>query len=142
MPTIEDAARLISEIDANVKAIEADAANQVKALKLKRETLEKWMNKKFLDEGLQNVKTPYGTVYFTTTAYCSVADWDATWNWITSNDKYEVLNHAVSKSAISEIVKSTGEVPPGLNYGTKRTMCMQKARKGPQIENETTDADR
>ncbi len=141
MPTLEDAARLISEIEGKVKEIEADAANKVKELKLKRETLEKWMNKKFLDEGLQNVRTPHGTVYFTTTAYCSVADWDATWNWIVANDKYEVLNHAVSKSAITEIVKNTGDVPPGLNYGTKRTMCMQKPRKGPSVESEATAGD-
>lgn len=126
MPTMDDAVRLIRQIDEQVDAIEAEAKSKVAALKAQRSTLEAWINKKSLEEGIDSFRTPHGTAFFTTTAYCSVADWDKVWEYMVKNDKFELLTHAVAKKAVTELVQATGEVPPGLTYGQKRTLNIRK----------------
>ncbi len=126
MPTVDDAIRLIREIDDKIDTIEREAKEKTNALKTKRSTLEVWLNKKALEDGVDSFRTNHGTAFWTTTAYCSVADWDAIWNHIQKHEAWELLTHAVSKKAIAEIVSNTGVVPPGLNYGTKKTLNIRK----------------
>ncbi len=126
MPTVEQAVKLIRQIDDDIEALEAETKLKVNALKAKRSTLEVWLNKKSLEDGVDSFKTQYGTCFWTTTAYCSVADWDAVWKYIQDKNAWELLTHAVTKKAVTDILKETGAVPPGLNYGTKKTLNVRK----------------
>lgn len=125
--TVETAIKLIREIDEQVSTIEAEAKNKVNELKVKRSTLEAWLAKKSLEEGVDSFKSAqYGTVFWTTTAFCSVADWDATFKYIQDNKAWELLTHAVSKKVVTDLVGSGKDVPPGLSYGTRRTLNIRK----------------
>ncbi len=126
MPTVDTAVRLIRRLDDEIEAIEAEAKNKVNALTLKRKDIEIWLAKKAAEDGVDSFKTSHGTIYWSTTNYCSVANWDSIWNYIKNNEAWHLLTHAVSKKAIGEIVQDTGNVPPGLNYGVKRTLCVRK----------------
>lgn len=66
--------------------------------------------------GVTSFKTTSGTAFLTTVDRASVADWDTVLEYITTNNKYDLLNRAVNKTAVKEFVEANKIAPPGVNY--------------------------
>ncbi len=66
--------------------------------------------------GVTSFKTTSGTAFLTTVDRASVADWDMVLEYITTNNKYDLLNRAVNKTAVKEFVETNKIAPPGVNY--------------------------
>lgn len=126
MKDMKTAVKLYRALQAKIDDIEAAAQAQTAELKNKQHAIEMWISQKSLEDGVDSFKTEFGTAFFQTSDYCSVADWDSTFNWIKASDKWDVLTKGVNKTAVREIIKETGAVPPGLNYGTKRVLHVRK----------------
>lgn len=123
------AVKLYKELDAQRTAIEAEAKNRVVAIDQKMAVIEKWIATKSANDGVDSYKTPYGTVYFAPSAYCSVADWDTVLEFIKREERWDMLTHGVTKKSVTAYLDATQEIPPGITYGTKRTMYVRKPTK-------------
>jgi hypothetical protein len=122
--TFEMVAEAYSKTDTEIDALEA----QVKELKKLQEKRKQWFADAMKFQGVQNVKTAYGTPYFSKFESVKMADWDAFYDWVERNDKREFLNHAVNKTAVLEMMGKdrTGDLPPGVSYSATRVVHFTK----------------
>ena len=78
------------------------------------EKLEAWLLATLNGQGADNIKTPQGTAYKSTTLSTKVADWDALWAFIELGHP-EFLVHGVNKTAVKEFMdENQGQQPPGV----------------------------
>lgn len=77
--------------------------------------LEEHFLKAMQAEELENLKTDGGTAYQAVQTSVTVADWDAFKAWIVENHAWHMLDQRANKTAVTEVLEDTGELPPGLN---------------------------
>ena len=116
------AAAASAEVDAY-----ASLTNEVAELKAKMTKLESWLMQKADEDGVTSFKTTAGTAFVTTTDFANVADWDAVLTFIKENDAFDMLEKRVSKTAVRAHMDETGDVPPGITYGSKIGINVRKA---------------
>ena len=113
----------------HIKSLEQQHKEQLKPLKEKLEFLDSWMLGELDRRGEDSVAVRgVGTVFRKTESRCSVADWEVVWGWMESNQRFDMLNHAVNKTTVAEHVKETGSPPPGVNYTSTFTVEVNRAR--------------
>lgn len=117
--TVDDVIKKYMELRAEKEQIEADTKDRVRSIKESMEKIESWLKAKADTDGVTSFKTEHGTAFLATTDYATVADWDATLNFIKSEDAYDLLDKRVNKTAVRGYIDCNKEVPPGINYGTK-----------------------
>lgn len=110
----------VKELIAREDAIYEARVGPLKANLIK---LDGMIGVKMDDEELQNVKTPYGTAYFSTLDSMKVMDREVFFAWVLDNRAVDVLTTAVSKDAIRE----RGELPPGVELSQIRKLNVRKS---------------
>lgn len=109
--------------------IEADMKSQLEPIVSNMQLIEKYLKQIMDERGITQIKSnTYGTAFLTTTDYANVENWDALLNFITTNSHYEMLQKAVTKTAVREYIESYKAVPPGVNYGTKIDVSIRKPK--------------
>jgi hypothetical protein len=76
-------------------------------------------------DALDNVKTPYGTAYFSNVESMRVTNRENFFGWVLSNvdnGSFDVLTSAVSKDAI----RARGVIPAGVEVTKFRKLCIRK----------------
>lgn len=126
-PTIKDVISTALKLRAQKDAIDAKAKQEVADIKAKIEKLEAYLKLRLDAQQLTQFKCDSGTVFLTTTDYANVADWDATLEFIKENNRFDLLNKAVNKTAVRSFIEESKAVPPGVNYGTKIEVNIRKA---------------
>lgn len=109
-------------IKAQLELEEAAYEKKIAPLKDAVQKLEGTITTKMDTEGLDNVKTVYGTPYFTHPEQMRVVDRQSFFDWVLDNRAVDVLTSAVSKDAI----RTRGEVPPGVEVTKIRKLCIRK----------------
>ena len=107
-------------------AIEADTKEKVADIKAKMAKVEAYIKQLADDQGVTSFKTKSGTAFVTTVDFASVSDWDAVLDYIKAHEAYDLLEKRVAKKAVREVIDSLGQVPPGVNYGTKIEVNFRK----------------
>ena len=77
--------------------------------------IEDHMQKLMEQSDLENLKSEEGTAYKTTQTSVTVADWDSFKDYIITMGAWHMLDKRANKTAVSEVVEETGELPPGLD---------------------------
>lgn len=109
--------------------IEADMKSQLEPIVNNMQLIEKYLKQVMDERGITQIKSDkYGTAFLSTTDYANVENWDALLNFITTNSHYEMLQKAVTKTAVREYIESYKAVPPGVNYGTKIDVSIRKPK--------------
>lgn len=90
--------------------------------------LENWVTQHAKDDGLENVKTEYGTGYWSTKHSATLADPAAFFDYVLANKRWDLLEKRVSKAAVKAEVEDTGELPPGVNYSRRQSFNVKRAR--------------
>jgi hypothetical protein len=67
-----------------------------------------------------------GTMFKKMTSSVTVEEWDATLDWIRTNEVWELLERRVSKTVAQEYADSHGEYPPGLKVVTDVVVQVRK----------------
>jgi hypothetical protein len=67
-------------------------------------------------EGESSINTPHGSAYKTYKDSATVADWDQFFSWVLAEERFEYLDHRVSKKPVKELVEEGQPPPPGVNY--------------------------
>lgn len=90
------------------------------------EKLGAWLHKKLLADGLQNVSVKgVGVAFFKDAVSVTVEDWDATLDFIKSNDAFDLLERRVSKSAY-ELYHEEGITVPGVKITREKEIHVQR----------------
>lgn len=124
--TVEQVVGTYMKLRRKKEALENQVKADVDAIKGKMTLLESWLMEKADADGVTSFKTSAGTAFVTTTDFANVADWDAVLTFIKNNDAFDMLEKRVSKTAVRAHMDDTGDVPPGINYGTKIGINVRK----------------
>lgn len=111
-----------------VAAEKADFETRVADKKAKQEKIEGILLHRFQESGDESVTTKFGTAYKTTKKYASVADWDSLLDYIKTENVWELLTHAVSKTVVEQFVAANDELPPGVNWRTEVTLGFRRPK--------------
>jgi Ethanolamine utilization protein EutJ (predicted chaperonin) len=128
--TVEQVVETYLKLRRKKEAVEAETKDRVADIKAKMTKLESWLMQKADEDGVTSFKTTAGTAFVTTTDFANVANWDAVLDFIKANDAFDMLEKRVSKTAVKAIMDETGDVPPGITYGTKIGINVRKAAGG------------
>lgn len=110
-------------------ALDARVAEQKAELVPMRENMRKveaWLQNQLQTQGLKNFKGASGTAFLKEVTSATVQDWDATLEFIRTNERWELLERRVSKTVVEDYAESTGEIPPGVEL--KREIVVQVRR--------------
>ena len=125
--TVEQVVGTYLKLRRKKEAVENETKDRVAELKAKMTKLESWLMQKADEDGVTSFKTTAGTAFVTTTDFANVADWDAVLTFIKENDAFDMLEKRVSKTAVRAHMDETGDVPPGITYGSKIGINVRKA---------------
>lgn len=104
-------------------AYEKEAAKIQEAL----DRIESFMLKHLQDADSESVRTSAGTFFRTRRTSATVADWDATLEWIKDNEAWAMLEKRVSKAFVEEYKEAHNDLPPGLNYREELTVNVRRS---------------
>jgi len=111
-----------------VKDQKEKLAAETKKLNEKEDYLEQMLTTKITAEGLDLVRTIYGTASISKNVeYPSVKgeNWDKLFHWISENERYELLPHSIKTAAWSE-AKEAGEVIPFIDTFKKDKLSFRR----------------
>ena len=81
----------------------------------------------FLDKlGGEGMRTDKGTAYISSRTSATVGDKDAFMRHVRENQAFELMDVRVNKSAVDVYAQEHGDVPPGVNYRTERTVSIRR----------------
>lgn len=130
MPTMAEVATKAFKLRTQIEDEESAFKRSKKEKSSLLEKLENWMLAKLQEEGTQRMAVPgVGTVFIQKTTSVKIEDWDVTLEWIKEHDRYDMLNHAINKTATVQHIEDTGSPPPGVSYTAINTVGMQVERK-------------
>lgn len=123
---IDDIVQKYMALRQKKEEIEREAKDKVAQLKATMEKLEAYLLQRMQAEGVDQYKTKYGTAFATTNDYASVADWEATLDYIIQSQAFDLLEKRVNKTAVRSLLENGQAVPPGVNYGTRIDVNIRK----------------
>lgn len=112
-----------------MKQLEKELEEKLKPLKELQEKREAWLMQEIQKTGLKNLPTKFGTAYILRSESLTCADWDTFLEYIRDNEKWELLEHRVAKTAALEIMGEEREnpPPPGVNYTAIQKIGVRKS---------------
>jgi hypothetical protein len=90
--------------------------------------LENWVTAKAQEDGLETVKTPFGTVYWSTHHTATVASREEFFAYCKEKDAWDMLESRASKTGVKSFVEAHGAPPPGVNFSSIRVFNLRKAQ--------------
>jgi hypothetical protein len=129
MTAVKDAAVLAKYVALrrDKEQIEADTKAKLKPINDSMLLIEKYLKQIMDDRGITQIKSDkFGTAFLTTTDYANVENWDSLLEFVISNERYEMLQKSVTKTAVREYIQEHKAVPPGVSYGTKIDVSIRK----------------
>ena len=125
----EQAAQKHIEIEAAIDKINAEAKKKVAELRKITDDIENWFALKAQEEGLKNIPTTVGTVYWSHIPSASVANPTEFRDYVIQNAAWDLLETRAAKLAIKSFVEGHGEPPPGVTYASRTVFNLRKTVK-------------
>ena len=76
--------------------------------------------------GGEGMRTAAGTAYISSRSSATVADKDAFMAHVKANQAFDLMDVRVNKTAVDVYAQEHGDVPPGVNYRTERTVSIRR----------------
>lgn len=81
----------------------------------------------FLSEnGLDNLKTPYGTCYKSMKHSASLADPKAFMDYVIQSERWDLLDKKANVTAVRTMLANTNELPPGVNLSSVASIRVKR----------------
>ena len=125
-PSIDQMIKVYVQLRTKKQEIERETKEEVSGLVKTMREIEGWLMAKADKEGVRSFSTTQGTAYVSSTDYARVQDKEAFLDYVRSNDKFELADMRAAKVAVREHIEEHKEVPPGVNYGTARSVTVNK----------------
>ena len=112
------------QIDDLEKAHKAEKARLTEKLQM----IESWITTKAQEDGLETIKTPFGTGYWSTHHTATVASREEFFSFCKENDAWDMVESRASKLGVKSYIEATGAPPPGVNFSSTRVFNLRKAQ--------------
>lgn len=89
--------------------------------------IEGFILEAFNEQGVESARCSTGTAYKSVRTTASVADWDATLDYIKTNELWAMLEKRVNKTVVEEFRLEKGDLPPGLNWREEVTINVRRS---------------
>lgn len=109
-----------------IKQLEEETKQKVEEFLKIQTDIETALNVKMTEQGLQNVKTSAGLLYFTTKTQVRKTDGLALLNFCKERNDFSLMQLTPLKSEVVNYVQATGTVPPGVDYQTFKELAFRK----------------
>ncbi len=90
--------------------------------------VENWITAKAQEDGLETVKTPHGTGYWSTHHTATVGSREEFFNFCKEHDAWDMVESRASKTGAKSYIEANGAPPPGVNFSSTRVFNLRKAQ--------------
>lgn len=90
--------------------------------------LENWITAKAQEDGLETIKTPHGTGYWSTHNTATVASREELFTYCKEHDAWDLVESRASKTGVKSYIEAHGAPPPGVNFSSTRVFNLRKAQ--------------
>ena len=90
--------------------------------------LENWITAKAQEDGLETVKTPSGTGYWSTHNTATVGSREEFFRFCKEHDAWDMVESRASKTGVKSYIEANGAPPPGVNFSSTRVFNLRKAQ--------------
>lgn len=125
----DKAAELYVGLRAELEEIDREFSEKKATVRKKMATLESWFTAKATEEGLKDIKTDFGTAYWSTHHSASVASREEFFQFCKEREAWDLLEARASKTAVKSFIETEGAPPPGINFSSTSVFNFRKATK-------------
>lgn len=125
--TFDEAAKKYTKVRADIDALERETKERKAPLNEKLVALENWFTAKAQEEGLKNIPTAAGLVYWSTHSSATVGSRNELFDHCKTNDTWELVEARVSSTAVKAYIEANGAPPPGVNFSTRQVFNFRAA---------------
>lgn len=79
------------------------------------------------EQGVESVRTEFGTAMKIRSTSATVADWDSLLGFVREQERWDMLEKRVSKTAVEQYRAANDDLPPGINYKEAITIGIRRA---------------
>ena len=117
------------ELDEQISLIQGRHKQELAPLVEELSMCERFVADSMNKANEQSVKIDgVGMTFFTTQDSVRVGDWDTILAYIIENKAYELLNHAVSKTVVKEMIEANSVTPPGVTYEARKVLAWRRGK--------------
>jgi hypothetical protein len=124
----EIAAEKYLQVRGAIDALEREHKAAKAKLMEKLVAVENWMTAKAQEDGLESVKTNFGTAYWSTHHTATVASREEFFAYCKENDSWDMVEARASKLGVKSFIEANGAPPPGINFSSTRVFNLRKAQ--------------
>jgi hypothetical protein len=84
--------------------------------------IENFLLKRLTDQGVEAIRTKFGTAYTQERTSANVADWDMFLAFVREGEHWSALEKRVSKTFVDAHKQEHNDVPPGINVRVERVL--------------------
>lgn len=122
------AAERYLQVRNQIDSLEREHKTAKAALTEKLIALENWISAKAQEDGLETVKTPHGTAYWSTHHTATVGSREEFFNFCKEHDAWDMVESRASKTGVKSYIEAHGAPPPGVNFSSAKVFNMRKAQ--------------
>lgn len=111
----------VDELEREHKAAKAKLTEKMVAL-------ENWITAKAQEDGLDTIKTPSGTGYWSTHHTATVGSREEFFRFCKEHDAWDMVESRASKTGVKSYIEANGAPPPGVNFSSNRVFNLRKAQ--------------
>ena len=108
--------------------LEREHKAKLAPLKERLVAIENWFTAKAQEDGLETIKTPHGTGYWSTHHTATVASREELFKHCRETDAWDLVESRASKTAVKSYIEANGAPPPGVNFSSTRVFNLRKAQ--------------
>lgn len=125
---ISEAVEIYVKLRDKKAQLKAEYQDAVAPIQEKMDKLEQKFLEMMNTTGVDSIKTTSGTAYTSVKTSASVADKDAFFNYVKDNNEWALMEVRASSTAVKQFVEAKeGEIPPGINLNTERTVNVRRS---------------
>lgn len=110
-----------------IEKIKKECEARIADLKALQEKRSQWLLGELDRLGGNSLKTAHGSAFIDMKDSATVADWDGFLEWVLVNEKFDFLEHRVSKTAVKQRLEDGETLPVGVNYVKVRDIKVRRA---------------
>src|ERR1035437_2440311 len=117
------------DLDEQITIIQGRHKAELAPLQEELVLCERFVADSMIQSGEQSVKIENGNMtYFTSQSSVKVGNWDEALAFIQSTQAWQLLNHAVSKTAVQEYIEANNTPPPGVSYEARKILAWRRGK--------------
>ena len=124
----EAAAERYLQVQRELEALDRQYKEAKAPLTEKLALIENWFTVKAKEDGLETVKTSFGTGYWSTHSAASVASRDEFFKHCKEHDTWDLVEARASKTGVRSYIEAHGTPPPGVNFSSVKVFNFRKAQ--------------